>query len=274
MSSSAHCVNGSQTTGQASSTPKRSLICEPVLIRGDGGDPVDHGVGESDSCLDPFAQLRVPEPGERGENFLCHMTIALDVVARHHREGLDAARAPPYQGFGYQTKRRRGHSSGSQISLDGRILRVEFTGDRMEVVAPFGHGERNDPRGRVSHLLNYGVRVVRRVQVLHDRSDDPRLPASVRGFLNQREETVLGLHRLLHLEVEWHHADATDSPVQCLALVHEPIEVHRLVGSVEPTYAEVHDAHGDLRAVVARHWNREGSEAGLIQRSHLTLALT
>ena len=46
------------------------------------------------------------------------------------------------------------------------------------------------------------------------------------------------------------------------------------MGSVEPTYAEVHDAHGDLRAVVARHWNREGSEAGLIQRSHLTLALT
>src|SRR5215216_3249571 len=97
---------------------------------------------------------------------------------------------------------------------------------------------------------------------------DPMIPASVRRLLHQGVGTVLGLHRLLHPEVERHHPHPTDSPVHCLALLHELIDVHRLVGTVEPTDAEVDDAHLDLRAVITRHRNREGSEAGLIQRSH------
>ena len=75
-----------------------------------------------------------------------------------------------------------------------------------------------------------------------DRADDPRLPAAVRGLQHQRVEAVLGLHRLLHLSVERHHADAADPPVQRLALVHQLVEVHRLVGAVEAADTEVHDA--------------------------------
>ena len=166
-----------------------------------------------------------------------------------------------------------GTAPGARSGLDSRIRVIEFAGDRMEVVSPFGDGERNDPRRRIGHLFQDGVRIVRRVQVLHDRSDHPWLPASVRGFLDQGVKTVLGLHRLLHLEVEWHHADATDSPVQCRAPLHELIEVHRLVGPVEPTHTEVHDADLHLCAVIARHRNRKRSQIGLVQCSHLNRAL-
>ena len=100
-----------------------------VFICGDGSDSVHHGVRESDVAGHPFTQLRISEPGKRGEDFLRHMTVALDVVAGHHREGLDATRAPAHQGLCYQAERGGRDCTRSQICLDSRIRVIEFAGD-------------------------------------------------------------------------------------------------------------------------------------------------
>jgi len=137
-------------------------------------------------------------------------------------------------------------TSTPSIGSHSRVLGVELARHMVEVVPALGDGERDDAGRRVGHLLDDALRIVRCVQVLHDGSDDPRLPASVRGFLNHGVETALSLHRLFHFEVEWHHADAADAPVQCLALLHELIDVHGLVGPMEPADTEVHDPDLDL----------------------------
>ena len=71
-----------------------------------------------------------------------------------------------------------------------------------------------------------------------------------------------------------HHAHPANTPVECLALLHELIDIHRLVGSVETTDTEMDYADSDLRAVVTRHWDGQRSEVGLSQRCHLFRALT
>ena len=46
----------------------------------------------------------------------------------------------------------------------------------------------------------------------------------------------------MHPAVVRQHADPADAPVERLAVVHQAVEVHRLVGPVEAADPEVHDA--------------------------------
>ena len=55
-------------------------------------------------------------------------------------------------------------------------------------------------------------------------------------------------------------ADAADAPVQRAPLLHEPVEVHRLVGAVEAADPQVHDAYTDLPPVVAGSGDRRAEQ--------------
>ena len=147
----------------------------------------------------------------------------------------------------------RRHRARHQIGLHRRIVGVELAGDRVEVVAALGDRQRDDPGGRVGHLLDHRLRVVRREQVLARSSRSPAAPSVPSASLSTSvyRQSCASMTSL-HPGVERHHADPADPPVQRLALVHQPVQVHRLVGSVEAADPEVHDAGGDRRAVVAR----------------------
>ena len=79
---------------------------------------------------------------------------------------------------------------------------------------------------------------------------------------HEREQAVLRGHDLLHPPVAGQDADPADPPVQRLAALHEPVQVHGLVGPVEAADAEVHDARADGAAVVGRRRTTDGSSDG------------
>jgi hypothetical protein len=255
-------VNGSQTTGQRSSMPNRS-----VLVGGLRRDPVDHRVREPHLALDPVSELLVAQPRERGEREPRERAVALQVVARHDRERRHAALAPAAQRRGDQAERRPRRRA--RLEVGGHVAdRVELAAHGVDAVAALGHGQRHDPRLRHGEPLDHRLGVVRGEQVLGDRADHPRLVGAVGVLDHQRVEAVLRVERLLHAPVGRHHADAADAPVERFAVVHQAVVVGRLMRPVEAADAEVHDAGGDARAVVRRpRHRRRGQRAHLIAPS-------
>jgi hypothetical protein len=73
---------------------------------------------------------------------------------------------------------------------------------------------------------------------------------------HQCVQAILSLQRLLHAAVLRQHTNPTDPPVQRLPVVHQAVQVHRLVRSVEATDPDVNDANRHLVSVVSRDWNR------------------
>src|SRR5208282_1655259 len=60
---------------------KRAML---VGCRGRG--PVDHAIGKSAIRYKPVMQLRVAKLRESKEHLLHHISVALQVIARHHRK--------------------------------------------------------------------------------------------------------------------------------------------------------------------------------------------
>jgi hypothetical protein len=241
-----------------------------VGVGGLGGDAVHHRVGEPHLALDPVAQLGVAQPREGAEHLPAQVPVALQVVARHHRERRQPALPPPPQRLHDQAEGGPRHRIGPEVGDHAWVGLVELRGGGVEVVAALRDGERDDPRRLVRHLLDHRLGVVGREQVLGDRADHPRLVGPVAALDHQRVEAVLRVERLLHAPVGRHHPDPADAPVQRLALVHEAIEVHRLVRAVEAAHAEVHDAGADAAAVVGRRGDVELGQR-LAGEPHVTI---
>jgi hypothetical protein len=255
----------------------RVLDAEPlsqgrdVLGRRHGGDPVDHAVGEGDVLLHPLPELGVLEAGEGDDHLLRHVAVAGQVVARHHGEGLGAGVPATPRGLDDEAEHAPRHTPVSevrrQVRLQDRVVRVELTRHLVDVVAALGHGERHDPRRRVDHPRQDRVGVVGREEVVDHRPDDAGLQRPVRVLDDECVEVVLGRHRVAHACVARQEPDADDAPVEGLALVHQCVEIHGLVGAVEPADTEVDDARGDGRAVVCRslHLGGQLPQSGLAE---------
>ena len=226
-----------------------------VLVGGRGRDAVDHAVGERDALRDPVAELRVAQACEGGERRAREPAVALQVVARHDRERLDLALAPPPQRLGHEPEHRLRRPVRLEVRHHRRVVLDELAGRVVEVVAALGHGQRHDPRLRRGELLEHRLGVVGRVQVLDDRADRPRVPRAVGVLDDQRVAAVLLAQDVAHLRVGLHHADPADAPVERLALVHEAVVVHRHVRAVEAADAEVHHPGRHVVARVVRYWN-------------------
>src|SRR5665647_2836952 len=145
-----------------------------------------------------------------------------------------------------------------KVVLNCRVVGVEVSSDRVHKVAPFGNGQGDDPGARIGHQLKDSLGVVRGEQVLDDRADNPRLQRSVGMLDDQGVQAVLSDHDLVHTTVLREQPDPADPPVEGLSLVHQLVEVHRLMSPVEAADPNVHDSASDLRTVVGRR--REGGE--------------
>lgn len=74
---------------------------------------------------------------------------------------------------------------------------------------------------------------------------------------------VLSPQDVTHPGVAGQQPDAADGPVAGESLVHEAIEIHRLVGAVEPAHPDVHDADGEVGAGVAGGFDAGREVSGL-----------
>ncbi len=77
---------------------------------------------------------------------------------------------------------------------------------------------------------------------------------------DQRVEAVLAVQGIAHARIDRQQSDTADAPVERLALVHQAVEIHRLVRPMKSADAEMDDADRDAAAVVRR--------AGDILRQH------
>ena len=148
-------------------------------------------VGERTFSRDPVAELRVAQAGEGGERRARERAVALQVVARHHRERRDLALAPAPQRLGHEPEHRLRRPVRLEVRRHGGVVLDELAGRVVEVVAALGDGQRDDPRLRRGELLEHRLGVVGRVQVLDERADRPRVARAVGVLDDQRVEAVL-----------------------------------------------------------------------------------
>ena len=262
-------MNGSQTTGQPSSMPNRSRTASrsSSVVPGVMRSTIELGKRPSSSTHAPSSGSRSRANAVR--RLPRELAVALEVVARHHREGREAPLPAAAQRLRDQAERRLRRGAGLEVGGHLGALGVELAGDVVDVVAALGDRQRHDPRRLGGHLLDHGLGVVGREQVLDDRADDARFVGAVAVLEHQRVEAVLRVEHLLHAAVARHHPDAADGPVERLALLHEAVVVHGLVRAVEAADAEVDDAHREGAAVIARHRDAIGGGQGVrAQRRH------
>src|SRR6195952_5214645 len=94
-------------------------------------------------------------------------------------------------------------------------------------------------------------------------------------FQHQAVKLILGVHDVGHLAVRRQDADTADSPVLCGARVQEPVDVHRLMSSVEAANSEMHYADFDLVPVIGRLGYRDlGQRFGVEFHDTVTTDLT
>ncbi|CAM3697551.1 hypothetical protein TSOC111612_09585 [Tsukamurella ocularis] len=232
--------------------PRRDLGAQAVGRR--RGDPVDHRVGEAHVLGDPVRKTGIGQAGEGGEGALRDVPVALDVVARHDREGGDAAVAPPAQGLGDVPEDGARRRPLLQIVPDVRVLGVELAGGRGEVVAAFRDGEGDDAGLRRREPLDHGLGIVGAVQVVDDRPDDGGLHGPVGMLEGERVEPALRDEGVAHRRVGGPQPDAADAPARRVRAGREqPVDVDGLVGAMEAADAEVDDPGPHRGAVVVRH---------------------
>jgi hypothetical protein len=106
------------------------------------------------------------------------------------------------------------------------------------------------------------------ISSIDDRADHPRVARAVGVFEDQRVQAVLGAQNVSHSAVGRHHPDPADAPFPRRTALEQSVDVHRLVGPMKPTDAEMRDADPDAAAVIARCRDRHPTQCGAVQPNH------
>jgi len=89
----------------------------------------------------PVGKLRILRPSEFREHRLGDIAVVLDVVAREHREGLDAFVASFGEGCIDQAEDGGRWCMRLEVTGHLRSIEHELTGEPIEVVTTLGDGE-------------------------------------------------------------------------------------------------------------------------------------
>ena len=246
---------------------ERSALARP----GRRSDAIDHAVGEGHRLAHPLRQLRIDQLGQPRHGVLRHVAVAGDVVAAHHRERLQAALPPQLQAEQDQPEHRLRSLGVGAVGDDVRVPGIEALRGRVDIVAAFGDGQRDDANARV------GQRFADRGEVSHRQEVDHRAGDAGARFvcllLHHRGQVVLPQELFSHVGIVGAHAGADQRPVMVEPQVEQAVEIDRLVGAMKIADAEMHDtwrqraalvaghagAGSDLRQVFGGEWNRHGS---------------
>ena len=128
--------------------------------------------------------------------------------------------------------------------------RIEDAGGRVDEVATFGDGQRNDLDGRVGKPFDDACRIARHQEVDHRAGDAGAHMAAV--LLDDRGQPVLLFQLAAADLLAFEHAGADQRPVMADARIEQVVEIDGLVRAVEIADAEMHDAGFECRAVILR----------------------
>ncbi len=212
-------------------------------------DAIDHGIGEAAGCIDPICQLRIREPREGDNRLPQDCTIALKIVTAHSGERASTVIAADAEGGhdGAECSYRFLRVGG--VMDDIGMGRIEGFGDRIDIVAAFGHGEGHDADIGLRHARDErGVTCDDRDVVDH-RACDFGTAARGRQFDQGRHVVLRGQFLALRFVIGA-DARADNGPVLRQPILHKAVEVPRLVGAVEIAKADMDDAGCQGAAVI------------------------
>jgi hypothetical protein len=137
------------------------------------------------------------------------------VVAEHHGERLDAARASPRQGLGDKAEHRARRAVAAEVVAHVRVVGDESVRLRIDVIAALGDGQRNDAQVRAGQQREHLVRLVRPEQVVDLGADHAHAGFALRRRDGERIQVILRavLRGLLPAPLAAAQADADDAPV-------------------------------------------------------------
>ena len=129
---------------------------------------------------------------------------------------------------------------------------VERLGHRIDIVTAFGHSHGHNPDIRLRHARDQG-RVIgsHRNEIDHGACHFGGNARRVQ--FDQRVQIVLFQQFQTTGFIVRTHACAHDGPIQCLTVLHQPVQIPRLMGAVEITQTDVNDARRQRASVVGRN---------------------
>ena len=144
---------------------------------GGGGDAVDHAIREGDRGLDPGGECGVRQPGKADDGVAGDDAIAGQVVAGHHGKGRSASGTADLDRGDDRTK--GGDGLGRVGGIAGNLggVRVKGPGGGVDEIAAFGHGQRHDADGGISHRGDQRGIVGLHFDEIDHRPDPPRTAA-------------------------------------------------------------------------------------------------
>ncbi len=190
------------------------------------------------------------------------MTVAGDVVAGHDGERHDAIVAAPHQPGKDEAEHGLRRRSRLRVGNDVGVGRIEHARSRIDEIAAFGDGQRDDADRRVGKPFDDRRRIAGHQEIDHGTGDAGAHMAGI--LLDHGGQPVLlgklAATDLLGLE----DAGADQRPVVADARIEQIVEIDGLVRAMEIADAEMHDAGLERRAIVFRPGNffRQVGEIG------------
>ena len=199
-----------------------------------------------------------------------YRAVVRQVVAAQYRERRHALRAPAPQAFDDPADGAARLCRVRQIVRDVGVGGIELI-VRIEAVALFGDGERDDARIARGEARECRVGVRRAHQQLADRADDAR--ARRGAELHQRVQALLRRQRVAQARAL--ERQRGDRPA--LVGVQQRVDVVRLVRAMKRARADVHDPEARGAAVVGgkdrARTNGMQARLGEARRTHQDLAI-
>ena len=236
-----------------------------VVAAGHWRDAVDHSVGEAHVLTYPAGQVRVEQLGEGQQGLARDRTIVRQVVAGHHRERPHAGFAAPPQRFAEKAEHALRGLRVGQIVPDLRQVSAKLAGAVVDAVAAFGDGQRDDADAGLGQFGQQRLGIVLGQEHVIEGTDHPHF--GVGSVVQHKQGVQVALRRqgVAHGAVFAAQAGAADGPVQAFAAVHQGVGVGRLMGTVKPTYTNVHDALAQLRGRVGRAGDRGRQQVEVVR---------
>ena len=221
----------------------------PLPLRRRGGDPIHHAVGKGDVAVDPVGEDGIRHARKARHRVAGHLTVARQVVARHHGERRDSGGTARPERRENGAEHAGGTFRGAGIGPHSWILGVEDPGGGVDRVTALGHGQGDDADTRIAHRPDQGdVAGSQRREVDH-RADNAR-PARTRLPLHHRAQPVLRRESRAHGSVGCAHSGTDDRPLAGVSPRQQIVEIHRLVGPVKVPHPDVHDPRRQPATVI------------------------
>ena len=214
--------------------------------------------------LDPLGKRRVTLAGEGHDRLARGGAIAAQVVAALDRERTVARIAPQLERGNDRAENRLGLIGLRAVMLDIGVGQIKPAGFGVDEIAALGHGQRHDADRGICHRGNQRRVVFGDGGVVDHRADD-LCRDTTGGKLDQGGQIVLRFKLVAHRAVIGPHTGADQRPILRQTLLHQLVQIPRLMGAVEIAQTDVDDPRRERGAIVVGRADTGGQVTKAIQ---------